>query len=122
MALSFHDLSEQLSLGLLLLGNLILQLDGLVLQLLKFLLEFIFNVEVSIGKSFLAELVFVEQVVKLVHFKVQVLKCNLELTDFAVMSFHIVVESYALLLQNRFPSKALLDLTRDLLVGLLLVD
>lgn len=122
LAFSFNNFSKNFSLALLKFGNLVFKLNGLVFKFLKFLLELILNVEISIGEDFGAALVFVEEVVELVHFEVEVLEGDLQLADLLVVRLDVVVEADALLLEHRLAGAQLVNGALDLVHAGLLVN
>jgi len=71
LAFSFNDFSQDIGLLFLELGDLVLKLDALIFKLLKFLLEFVFNIEVIVSKSSLRGLVLSKDFIELTHLRLE---------------------------------------------------
>jgi hypothetical protein len=74
LSLSLNDLCENVGFLLLQGGDLALELDAFVFQLLQLLFEFIFNVKVVVSHLGLLSGILIEKIIELIHFKVKVLK------------------------------------------------
>jgi len=64
------------------------------------LLEFVLDIKVIILELFLEISVLVEQVVELIHFKVQVVFGDFKLSDFFFVVLNLAIQSKLFLLQN----------------------
>ena len=71
LAFSFNDFSQDIGLLFLELGDLVLKLDALIFKLLKFLLKFVFNIEVIVSKSSLRGLVLSKDFIELTHLRLE---------------------------------------------------
>lgn len=100
LLLSLDHIDDDVRLLLLELGDLVLNLDGLVLHLLELLLELHFNVEIVIRQLLLLLVVLENQVVQLVHLEDLVLLGYFELTDSFVVTFHLTVDPNFLLIKD----------------------
>lgn len=85
LTLSLNNFSQNLCFGFLKLGDLVFKLNGLIFELFQLLLELVLNVKVGISEHLLAGFVFVVKIVELVHFEVEVLQSDLQLTNFFVL-------------------------------------
>jgi len=122
LSLSLNNLSQDFSLLLFLLRDLIFKLDALVLKFLQFLLEFVLDVLILTVQFLLRVVILVVDIVQLVHFEIKILQGNLELSDLTRVALNSIVETHLLLLQNRLLVSKLVSLGGDLLLGGLLFD
>lgn len=122
LLLSFNNLSENVSLFLLELSNLVLKLDRLVFELFKLLLELILNVEVIVFELFLLCSIVIEVVIKSVHLAGKVLEVNVESNNLFLVALNLIIESKFLLFKNRFFSLELIALGRDISISILLLN
>ena len=86
------------------------------------MLELVLNVEVVIGHFGLLSSVFIVEVIKLVHLKVEVLESNLQQPNFLLVRLHAVVQSQFLLLKNSLLRPQVIACSRDLLESCLLLN
>lgn len=73
-ALSFDDVSENISFLFFKLRDLVFKLDRLEFEVFQFLLELLVDVEILVLQTLIGGGVFVIEIVKLVHLKIKVFK------------------------------------------------
>ena len=100
LLLCFDDLDQDVTFLLLELGDAVLKLDGLVLELLQLLLELHLNVEVVVCQLLLLLVVLVDQIVELVHLKGLVLLSHFQFSDALVVSLNFAVNADFLLVKD----------------------
>lgn len=100
LLLSIDDVNENVTLLLLKLGDLVLQLNGLILHLLELLFELHLDVEVVVSELLLSFIVLVDQVIKLVHLEDLIFLSDFKLSDFLAMAIDLRIDSDLLLVQD----------------------
>lgn len=100
LLLSIDDVNENVTLLLLKLGNLVLQLNGLVFHLLELLLELHLDVEVVVCELLLSFIVLVDQVVKLVHLEDLIFLSDLKISNFLAVAIDLRIDSDLFLVQD----------------------
>ena len=104
LLLSFDNFDQDVTLLLLELGDAVLKLDGLILELLELLLELHLDVEVVVGELLLLLVVLVDQVVELVHLEGLVLLRHFHFSDALVMCLDLTIDADLFLIKNRLLS------------------
>ena len=100
LLLGLDNVDDDVRFLLLKLGDLVLNLDGLVLHLLELLLELHLDVEVVVCELLLLLVVLEDQVIELVHLEDLVLLVNFEATNLLVVTFDLRVDSDFLLVED----------------------
>ena len=104
------------------LGDLVLELDRLILHLLELLLELHLDVEVVSRELLLATVVLVNLTVELVHLEDLVLLGHLQLSNLLVVVLDLRIDSNFLLVEDRFLGAQVIILTVNLRLLLLALN
>ena len=117
-----NNFDQDVTLLLFELGDLVLELDRLILHLLELLLELHLDVEVVSRELLLATVVLVNLTVELVHLEDLVLLGHLQLSDLLVVVLDFRIDSNFLLVEDRFLGAQVIILTVNLRLLLLALN
>ena len=122
LLLSVDDVDEDVGLLLLQLGDLVLELDRLVLHFLELLLKLHLDVEVVISELLLPLVVLVDEVIELVHLEDLVLLRNFELADSLLMALNFGIDPDLLLVKDGLLGAEVIAFAVDLALLFLALD
>ncbi len=122
LSLSLNNLSQNVGFFFFKSRYLTLKFDAFILELLQLLFELIFNVEVIIRHFCLLGRVLIVEIVKLIHLKIEVFKCDFKWAYLLLVSLYWVDKSQLLLLKNSFLSAEALAFGVNSWKSILLAD